>query len=73
MTCTYSKETHCDCVQQTHNMGDHTHGEKPNTTRKADRLRFFIPKHTHHFNGGRLQEKLDDGTWVDVPLVYEDW
>ena len=37
MTCTHSKETHCDCAQQTHNIGDYINGEKSNTTRTTGR------------------------------------
>lgn len=71
------------------NIGDHIHGDEPGTTRPVGRLRYFIPKHTHLcavedpiFKGQnivspadpeRLQERLDDGTWIDVPIVIESY
>lgn len=63
----------------------HTHGKKLNTTQNIGKLRFFVPAHTYYIptedprfkgqhivneiNNKRLQEQLDDGTWIDVPTV----
>jgi len=71
---------------ESHSIDDHIHGDPPNTTMRVGRLRFFVPKHLHTFAIGDptfsaqckanpvikiLQEQLDDGTWIDVPVVYE--